>query len=121
MHGNGNNHVCLPFLKWAGGKRWLVAQCLSLLPARYNTYVEPFLGSGAMFFGLRPKKAILSDLNEDLIDTYRTIGTDWKGVSAALKRHQALHSHHHYYRVRSSKPRTATQRAARLIYLNRTC
>jgi DNA adenine methylase len=121
MHGDGTNHACLPFLKWAGGKRWLVRHCSGFIPGTYNTYLEPFLGSGAMFFALRPKRAILSDLNKDLIDTYRAISKDPDSVSAALRKHQCLHSKRHYYRVRSSRPRTVACKAARLIYLNRTC
>lgn len=74
-----------------------------------------------MFFALRPSRAILSDVNRDLIETYQAIGKDWRLVSAGLRKHQKLHSRGYYYRVRSSKPRNPARRAARLIYLNRTC
>jgi len=112
---------CLPFLKWAGGKRWFVARGLDLLPTRYERYIEPFLGSGAVFFSLNPRKAVLADLNADLIDTYLAIQKDWKRVAKILGKYQRAHSKEFYYLVRSSQPRSLHGRAARLIYLNRTC
>lgn len=110
-----------PFLKWAGGKRWLVAQHLSIFPSSYNRYIEPFLGSGAVFFSLRPKKAILSDTNKDLINTYSAIKADWRKVLSTLKKHHKNHCKEYYYQIRSSKPKPESSQAARLIYLNRTC
>lgn len=110
-----------PFLKWPGGKRWLVASYGDLIPASYKTYYEPFLGSGAMFFYLKPDRAVLSDINEDLINTYRAIGCDSGGVVSLLRGHQKRHSDEHYYRMRRSKPRLLSRKAARFIYLNRTC
>jgi DNA adenine methylase len=56
----------IPPLKWAGGKRWFVANHLNLLPSSYDTYFEPFMGSGALFFGLQPAKSVLSDVNDEL-------------------------------------------------------
>ena len=66
-----------PFLKWPGGKRWLATDALRLSPGQFNRYYEPFLGSAAMFFGLRPREAILSDTNDELINCYRQIKADW--------------------------------------------
>jgi len=111
----------IPFLKWAGGKRWFVNQHLDGIPAYTGTYFEPFLGSGAVFFALKPNRAILSDRNEDLIGTFLAVKRNWQGVQALLRRYQQLHSKRFYYWMRRSRPRTATARAARLIYLNRTC
>ncbi|MGS1119779.1 DNA adenine methylase [Rhodanobacter sp. UC4436_H3] len=111
----------LPFLKWAGGKRWLMPTARLLVQQRFNTYYEPFLGSGAMYFALRPAMAVLSDSNEDLMNTYAAIRADWRAVYMELKRHHRNHSPEYYYRVRASLPRTAHTRAARFIYLNRTC
>lgn len=111
----------VPFLKWPGGKRWLAARHLNLFPAKFNTYVEPFLGSAAVYFALRPKKAVLSDVNEELINTFVTVRDSWSQVEDALGRHQDLHSEEHYYRTRSCMPRSPVARAARFIYLNRTC
>lgn len=116
-----HDDACLPFLKWAGGKRWFVARYLDLLPSRFNLYIEPFLGSGALFFALKPKKALLADLNADLIETYLAIQTDWERVLAVLREYHREHSKAFYYSVRSSEPRSPHHRAARFIYLNRTC
>lgn len=111
----------LPFLKWAGGKRWLMPLADAIRGITFTTYIEPFLGSGAMYFGLRPKKAILSDSNSELIETYKAISDAWAPVVAHLHRHDRCHSEDYYYHVRSQRPRTAATRAARFIYLNRTC
>lgn len=110
-----------PFLKWAGGKRWFVANHADLLPTSYNRYIEPFLGSGAVFFHLQPKIALLGDSNHELIETYRAIKTDWKLVYRYLRAHHTKHSKEYYYRIRGSRPRSLASKAARFIYLNRTC
>lgn len=110
-----------PFLKWAGGKRWLAASDLLPLPSTYSRYIEPFLGGGAVFFRLCPREAILSDLNSDLIDLYKIVRDSPKRLLAALEKQHVLHSHDHYYRVRASKPRSALDKAVRTLYLNRTC
>jgi DNA adenine methylase len=121
-HGHPENKGnCLPFLKWAGGKRWLVNHCLHLVPAKIKTYIEPFLGSGAMYFALQPRKAILADVNLELIQTYLAIKSDWKSVAKGIRKHHVRHSRDYYYRVRSSSPTELSERAARLVYLNRTC
>ena len=62
-----------PFLKWAGGKRWFVNNHSEIFNIEFNRYIEPFLGSGSVFFHLLPEKSILSDKNKNLIDTYRAI------------------------------------------------
>jgi DNA adenine methylase len=112
---------CQPFLKWAGGKRWIVDQCSRFIPPRFNTYIEPFLGSGAMFFAIHPKRATLSDLNSELIQTYIAIRRDWRTVERALRRHDGSHSPQYYYLVRASRPTKPSDAAARFVYLNRTC
>lgn len=110
-----------PFLKWVGGKRWLVAHYPQLLSFTGRRLVEPFVGSGAVYFHLEPASALLCDSNEQLIETYATVRDEPDRVLHALRRHQRVHDEFHYYKVRSSKPRTAVQRAANFIYLNRTC
>lgn len=110
-----------PFLKWPGGKRWFVANYAHLIPDDFNCYVEPFLGGGAVFFHLKPKQAILSDLNSELMATYEAIRDGWAGLRARLQRHQSKHDHDYYYSIRESKPRALVTKAARMIYLNRTC
>ena len=113
--------MCEPFLKWAGGKRWLVPAHIELFPSTYNRYIEPFLGGGAIFFALRPDRSILGDLNPALIETYEAVQTDPAKVERVLRFHHRQHSKHHYYQVRASNPRALHTKAARFIYLNRTC
>jgi DNA adenine methylase len=111
----------MPFLKWAGGKRWLVPKILELTPTDPKRYVEPFLGSGAVFFALEPKRALLADTNRWLIETYWAVRDVPEKVFRVLSRHQRLHSKPYYYSIRAAKPRSTHERAAQLIYLNRTC
>lgn len=113
--------IVLPFLKWAGGKRWLVSTYPDLLKIPFKRYIEPFLGSGAVFFHLAPDRAILADRNHELIETYQAIKDDWKGVKRELQKHHRNHSKKYYYAMRGSNPRTPHTKAARFIYLNRTC
>jgi len=116
-----NDKQTIPFLKWAGGKRWMIYEYPGLFPKEYNRYIEPFLGSGAVFFNLKPKKAILSDLNSDLIETYCAIRDDYKRVDAELKKHHRNHNKSYYYEMRNKRLRASATRAAQFIYLNRTC
>lgn len=118
---NMKNKQVVPFLKWAGGKRWLTFLDKNIFPKKFNRYIEPFLGSGAVFFNLKPKKSILSDVNTDLIKTYKTIRTNWQKVESALKIHHRKHSSDYYYKIRKSNPYSSHWKAAKLIYLNRTC
>lgn len=110
-----------PFLRWPGGKRWLICHHADILPKQYDRYIEPFLGSGSVYFHLSPRNAILSDTNAELINTFRGIRDDWHRVLEMLKRHGRQHGLEYYYKVRSSRPTSVAGRAARLIYLNRTC
>lgn len=110
-----------PFLKWAGGKRWLVANHADLLNKRFNRYIEPFLGGGAVFFHLRPGNAILADANSDLIDCYIALRDQPASVWRALRRHQRNHCHDYYYDERIRRRSALAERAAQFIYLNRTC
>lgn len=110
-----------PFLKWAGGKRWLIERHLSLIPQFSGRYIEPFLGSGAVFFSLRPKKAILADLNADLIRTYSSIKSDPAEVERLLKLYHEKHTETYYYDVREKRFSDDHAHAAHFIYLNRTC
>ena len=112
-----------PFLKWAGGKRQLLAHIEALLPERIDTYFEPFLGGAAVFFRLaavkRFRRAVLADANPELVNCYNAIKRDVDGVIAKLRRYR--NDSEQYYRVRERDPATLspTARAARLIYLNR--
>ncbi len=116
-----NDIVATPPLKWAGGKRWFVAQCKELLPKSFGAYYEPFLGSAAVFFDTKPKRAVLSDINEELINLYCVIRDMPTDLARNMAAHQQKHSADYYYYIRAQKPRTELNRAARTLYLNRTC
>jgi DNA adenine methylase len=118
-----------PFLKWAGGKTQLLSQLAPLYPraSRTKRFIEPFVGSGAVFFHvlgrLKPRTAILADSNEELIGAYRAIQEDVDAVIRLLRKHKVAHSRGHYDAVRAATPRRMAPPAcaARLIYLNKTC
>ena len=111
----------LPFLKWPGGKRWFAARAAQFLPSTYGRYIEPFLGSGALYFHLERANALLGDANKELIATYEAIRSDPDGVGRYLHTHHNYHSPEYYYQMRGKELRTPTTRAARFVYLNRTC
>jgi DNA adenine methylase len=111
-----------PFLRWAGGKRWLANGLASVIKTRLNTegtYFEPFLGSGAMFFAVQPSRAILSDLNEDLIVTFKEVAQ--RPQELTIKLSQMPATREEYNRVRSLHTSTQSDKALRFIYLNRNC
>lgn len=110
-----------PFIKWAGGKRWILSDPRFALPSFEGRYIEPFLGGGAVFFHLAPKSAILSDINGRLVETYQAIKTDWQQVVAILEKMQTLHSKEFYYLERDRTHERPHERAAQFLYLNRTC
>jgi len=110
-----------PFLKWAGGKRWLFESGQYSLPDFPGRYIEPFLGGGAAFFENRPQNAILSDANSRLIELYVAIRDQPELFKKHLHHHAREHCHDYYYRVRGKKCRKPVTRAAQFLYLNRTC
>jgi len=118
---NNNFKTITPFLKWAGGKRWFVSGFNDLIPRNFDRYIEPFLGGGAVFFHLQPKVALLGDSNRELIETYSAIRNSWRNVLRYLHIHHRRHSRDYYYKIREKIPKTKAERAARFIYLNRTC
>ncbi|MFS8652085.1 MAG: Dam family site-specific DNA-(adenine-N6)-methyltransferase [Caldibacillus sp.] len=111
----------VPFLKWPGGKRWFISRYSDIFPKKFNLYIEPFLGGGSVYFYLKPESALLGDINEELIITYRAIRDNWVGVKEKLVIHQKNHCKEYYYNMRDIVPNDPVERAARLIYLNRTC
>ena len=125
-----------PFLKWAGGKRQILGRINEWLSDfdkndSESTYIEPFLGGGAVFFDRTPKNAIINDLNEDLINAYRVIQSEKiDELIAKLKEHKAKYTEdpeEHYYEVRRMDREIdwpdvdSVTRAARMIFLNKTC
>lgn len=116
-----NDSPITPFLKWPGGKRWFISKHSDVLPAYTGRYIEPFLGSGAVFFHIRPSLAVLSDSNAWLINTYKALRDNWRAVEQELEKHQENHSKDYYYRIRSEIFSNSVDQAAQLLYLNRTC
>lgn len=116
-----DKRIVLPFLKWAGGKRWFCENHLDLIPNYGGRYIEPFLGSAAVFFALRPAWALLTDLNAELIVTYRAVRDAPQAVQELLNGFHERHDNDHYYAMRAEKPANPIELAAWFIYLNRTC
>ena len=73
--GNQQSTHNKPLIRWAGGKRLISQKLLTLIPRKFGTYFEPMIGSGALFFALRPKEAMLGDINSELINFYQVIKT----------------------------------------------
>lgn len=115
------------FAKWAGGKRKLIPEFKKIFPGRIERYHEPFIGGGAVGFYVlktyKPKEAYFSDINEELINCYNVIKNDVQALSGELDKLKGLHSRETYYKVRAEDPRLLSPltRAARFIYLNKTC
>lgn len=112
--------VVTPFLRWAGGKRWLVPKLLELLGHEdIKRYHEPFLGGGAVFFALTvTHEAFLSDLNTDLIEVFRQVRDNPTGVAERLAKFENTETE--YYEARTTVPTESIERAARFIFLNHT-
>ena len=114
-----------PILKWVGGKRQLINEINNRKPDAFNTYIEPFIGGGAVLFDLQPQNAIIADVNVDLINMYQTIKTQPNELIDELKKYK--NEKDFYYEMRE-KDRLETydelsniEKAARMIYLNKTC
>ncbi|KHS54037.1 Dam family site-specific DNA-(adenine-N6)-methyltransferase [Brevibacterium linens] len=110
-----------PVLKWAGGKTQIVPDLRDRLPNKFNKYIEPFFGGGALFFSINPEHGIIADNNPELINLYTAIRDDLPGVINHLEIHK--NDEEYFYKVRERDPNTltATEAAARTIFLNRTC
>ena len=109
-----------PFLKWAGGKNWLMPMINQYRPRSFKKYIEPFLGSASIYFALKHKPAILSDVNENIILTYIALRDNPDKVISKLK--SMKYDKDYYYFIRDVyKPTSLANKAARIIYLNRTC
>ena len=118
-----------PIVKWAGGKRQIMDKLLEFVPKNYNCYFEPFVGGGALLLELAPKKAYICDTNEELICAYKCLKWNkyFPQFIEELKLHELNHSESYFYDVRnqdqldSYKNMPIYKKAARFIYLNKTC
>ncbi len=119
--------ILSPVLKWVGGKRQLLGTIKPLLPDKIITYVEPFVGGGAVLFDLKPKKAIINDCNPELINVYEVIRDNPEQLLIILEEHQTKNSEEYFYEIRaldredSYDTLSKVDKAARIIYLNKTC
>jgi len=109
-----------PFVKWAGGKRQLLPALKMRAPSTYGRYFEPFIGGGALFFALRPARAVLSDVNTRLIRTYRGVRDDVDGVIARLETYPYDETFFYEMREIDIDARSDADVAAWFIYLNKT-
>ncbi len=122
-----HNDLAQPFLKWAGGKRQLLPAIKEYLPRRFTQYYEPFIGAGAVLFSLQPKKSIINDTNSELINCYRVIKDNPEELLDLCEEHRAKNSKEYFYLLREQdrrndfQDRSPVERAARIIYLNKTC
>lgn len=121
------NVLLKPVLKWVGGKRQLLDDILPLLPKSPTLYVEPFVGGGAVLLAKQPSHARINDYNSELINVYKVVRDDPDDLLDLLREHSEKNSSDHYYEVRALDrevtfaERSAVERAARIIYLNKTC
>ena len=122
-----------PFIKWVGGKRGILPQLLEKFPKKFKNYHEPFLGGGAVFFELyskgllKGKQAYLSDINSELINAYNMVKDNPIELINSLENFKEQHNKEFYYKIREMdrkenfKNLSKIERAARFIYLNKTC
>src|SRR5690606_16929582 len=117
-----------PFLKWAGGKRQLLPEIRKYIPNRIGTYYEPFIGAGAVLFDLQPKKAIINDINFELVNVYNIVKYNLEELIDELRKHENGNNSEYFYAIRDLDRNKETynqlspvEKAARMIYLNKTC
>ena len=121
------NALVKPILKWVGGKRQLLDDILPLLPRTPKLYVEPFVGGGAVLLAQQPQHARVNDYNAELINVYTVVRDSPDDLLELLREHDAKNTSEHYYEVRALDREPGFEdtdpvvRAARIIYLNKTC
>lgn len=122
------DNIVKPIVKWVGGKRQLLPEIRRRLPSEdsYTTYCEPFLGGGAVFFDIKPEKAIVNDLNEELINLYLVIKNNVEELITDLSRHENIPEY--FYEIRKLdrdetlfNQMSNIEKASRTLYLNKTC
>jgi DNA adenine methylase len=119
------NKLVAPFLKWVGGKRQIMPMIEQHLPKGIKSYIEPFIGGGAVLFHLQPKNAIINDFNAELVNVYNVIKNDLENLIIYLHKHK--NESRYFYEIRALDRTEAfenlsdVERASRIIYLNKTC
>ena len=115
-----------PVVKWVGGKRQLLQDILKHVPDKFSTYYEPFLGGGAVLFALQPCRAVVNDINEELINVYTVIRDNVEDLIEDLKRHENRADY--FYEIREKDRNKEIygkmnniEKASRILYLNKTC
>jgi DNA adenine methylase len=111
-----------PILKWAGGKSNLLPQLIPYFPIKFNRYIEPFIGGGAVFFSLASGgvPSIINDFNYDIYTIYKTIRDKPNDFMKYLDKYSHKYSEEFYYHLRSINPKTDIEKSARTLFLNKT-
>ena len=115
-----------PVVKWVGGKRQLLPEIRKYIPKKISTYYEPFVGGGAVFLDLQPPKAVVNDVNSELINLYQTVKDDVESLIKDLGKHKNESEYYYYVRSWDRNPRyyqglSDVERASRILFLNKTC
>ena len=118
-----------PIVKWAGGKRQILDKLNKYIPTNFDTYYEPFLGGGALLFDLSPKRAVINDSNQELMNVYNVLldYDKYSKMCKLLNKYEANHSEEFYYEIRNMDKEKSFNRlsdykkAARTLYLNKAC
>ena len=120
------NKIVAPVVKWVGGKRQLLPEIRECIPKTISTYYEPFVGGGAVLFDIQPKRAVINDVNSELINLYEVIRDDVDLLIEDLKKHK--NDEEYYYKIRGVdrdtkkySSMTKIEKASRMHYLNKTC
>ena len=115
-----NSHnLTNPILKWAGGKRQLIPELKKYIPIKFNKYVEPFMGGGALYFYLKHENSIINDNNPEIINLYKEISKRPNLIIEELKKY--INNEKLFYALRDSSTETKLRTAARTLYLKQTC
>lgn len=110
-----------PILKWAGGKTQLLSDIYPKIPKKYNQYIEPFFGGGALYFSLCPSNSIIADSNPELVNLYTVVAQHIEELIEDLHKH--INDKDYFYDIRSQNPNdlSTVEAASRTLYLNKTC
>lgn len=120
IQNNEINNSLSPLIKWSGGKKDEIKKFIQHIPTDFNTYLEPFVGGGAVFFHINPKKAVINDVHKELIDFYQSIKNGHnKDIYKFMKEHP--NEEDIYYKVRAYKPKNELENANKFYYLRKTC